>query len=315
MSAILTLANAYYVLGALVLGFALLTVLDAKHPKRWGTAAFWGLLGIVIAFGGLLPPEVVGAIIVALAVLAAFNAMGRGNYDEAPREARVARAQALGLWLFAPALVIPIVTFAYAYLFPRMPTPPLVGLALAAVAAFVAALAMTRERPVQAIQEGRRLIDSISWAAILPPFLAALGALFAEARVGDLIAAIARAVVAPDSRLAVVATYCVAMAVFTAIMGNAFAAFAVITAGIGVPLLIVGQGGDPVVIGVIGMLSGFCGTLTTPMAANFNIVPAALLELKDKNAVIRAQIPTAIPLLIANIVLMYFLGFSRAGAP
>jgi uncharacterized membrane protein len=45
----------------------------------------------------------------------------------------------------------------------------------------------------------------------------------------------------------------------------------------------------------------------TPMAANFNIVPAALLELPDKNAVIKAQLPTALPLLGANIVLLYFL--------
>jgi len=62
-------------------------------------------------------------------------------------------------------------------------------------------------------------------------------------------------------------------------------------------------------MGSIGMLSGFCGTLVTPMAANFNIVPAALLELPDRNAVIKAQIPTAIPLLIANTLLMYFLVF------
>ena len=47
----------------------------------------------------------------------------------------------------------------------------------------------------------------------------------------------------------------------------------------------------------------------TPMAANFNLVPAALLELKDQNAVIKAQIPTAIPLLLANIALIYFLAF------
>ena len=47
----------------------------------------------------------------------------------------------------------------------------------------------------------------------------------------------------------------------------------------------------------------------TPMAANFNIVPAALLDLPDRNAVIKAQIPTAIPLLIGNILLMYFLVF------
>jgi uncharacterized membrane protein len=47
----------------------------------------------------------------------------------------------------------------------------------------------------------------------------------------------------------------------------------------------------------------------TPMAANFNIVPAALLELRDPNAVIRAQIGTAVPLLACNILLMYFIIF------
>jgi uncharacterized membrane protein len=63
------------------------------------------------------------------------------------------------------------------------------------------------------------------------------------------------------------------------------------------------------VVGAIGMLAGFCGTLMTPMAANFNIVPAALLELKDRNGVIRAQVGTAIPLLLVNIVLIYVLAF------
>jgi uncharacterized membrane protein len=80
------------------------------------------------------------------------------------------------------------------------------------------------------------------------------------------------------------------MALFTMVMGNAFAAFPVMTAG-------------------IGLLSGFCGTLMTPMAANFNIVPVALLELPDEYAVIRAQIPTALVLLAANVGLMYLLAF------
>ena len=57
----------------------------------------------------------------------------------------------------------------------------------------------------------------------------------------------------------------------------------------------------------IGMFSGYCGTLMTPMAANYNIVPAALLGLPDKNDVIKAQIPTALTLLLVNIILMYFL--------
>jgi uncharacterized membrane protein len=45
------------------------------------------------------------------------------------------------------------------------------------------------------------------------------------------------------------------------------------------------------------------------MAANFNIVPAALLELKDQYGVIKAQIATALPLLIVNIVIIYLAAF------
>jgi uncharacterized membrane protein len=92
-------------------------------------------------------------------------------------------------------------------------------------------------------------------------------------------------------------------------MGNAFAAFPVLTAGIALPLLVVGQHADPAPLVTIGMLAGYCGTLMTPMGANYNIVPAALLELKDKYLVIKTQIPTALVLLCANILLMYFLVF------
>jgi uncharacterized membrane protein len=58
------------------------------------------------------------------------------------------------------------------------------------------------------------------------------------------------------------------------------------------------------VIGAIGMLAGFCGTLVTPMAANFNLIPAALLELKDQHGVIRAQAATALLVLIVNILII-----------
>jgi uncharacterized membrane protein len=47
----------------------------------------------------------------------------------------------------------------------------------------------------------------------------------------------------------------------------------------------------------------------TPMAANFNIVPAALLELKDQYGVVRIQVPTALALLAANILILYVAGF------
>jgi len=149
----------------------------------------------------------------------------------------------------------------------------------------------------------------VGWAALLPQVLAALGAVFALAGVGKVIGDLVTAYIPMDTRLAAVAVYCLGMAGFTIIMGNAFAAFPVLTAGVGLPILIQRFGGDPAVVCAIGMLSGFCGTLMTPLAANFNLVPPALLELRDRYAVIKAQIPTALPLLLANIGLMYAFAF------
>ncbi|MBI3886123.1 MAG: DUF979 family protein, partial [Opitutae bacterium] len=102
-----------------------------------------------------------------------------------------------------------------------------------------------------------------------------------------------------------VAAYCLGMAVFTMCMGNAFAAFAVITGGIGLPLIVHQHHGNVAIMAGIGMLAGYCGTLMTPMAANFNIVPAMLLDLKDRHAVVKAQVPVGLTLLAANILIMY----------
>ena len=132
-----------------------------------------------------------------------------------------------------------------------------------------------------------------------------MGAVFAAAGVGEIVGAGVRGVIPGGSVFLTVCVFALGMAGFTMIMGNAFAAFPVMAAAIGVPLLIQDYGGDPAVIGAVGMLAGFCGTLMTPMAANFNLVPAALLELKDQYGVIRAQIPTALPLLAANIAILY----------
>ena len=152
------------------------------------------------------------------------------------------------------------------------------------------AIKMTHERVHQPIQEARRLLDSIGWAFILPQILATLGLLFTAAGVGSGISYLTQEYLAVDSRFIAVAVYTIGMALLTMVMGNAFAAF-------------------PIVMAAIGMFSGYCGTLMTPMAANFNIVPAALLELPDKNAVIKAQVPTGILLLLVNVFLMYFLMF------
>ena len=233
--------------------------------------------------------------------------MGMGEYWSATADFRRQMADKFSWWLFGPALAVPLVTFLVAWLAPKMGA--LVGLGIGSVVALVMAFALTRIMPVQGFQEGRRLLDAVGWAIILSQFLAALGFLFAKAGVGQVVADMVSTVVPVDIRFATVVAYCVGMALFTMIMGNAFAAFAVITTGIGIPLVIKMHGADPAIAGVIAMLSGYCGTLLTPMAANFNVVPAALLEMKDKNGVIRAQVMTAVPMLIINILLMYFLAF------
>ena len=55
------------------------------------------------------------------------------------------------------------------------------------------------------------------------------------------------------------------------------------------------------------MTCGFCGTLCTPMAANFNTVPVALLDMKKPMGVIKNQVPVAIIMMVVQIVMMILL--------
>ena len=294
---------------------------------RWMHAGFWCVLAMMFAGGDAillarkagdpLPAQLAGIGVIALALLAVR--MRREPITEAPAELRQASAQRLGHWLFVPALLIPLITVLVVLVGPRLSlngvpvfgkgSVTLIGLALASVIAAIAAIVITRQPILAAPAEGRRLLDAMGWAALLPLVLATLGGVFAASGVGDAIAALVSSVIPTDSRVACVLAYGVGMVLFTVIMGNAFAAFPVMTAGIGLPLLIRQHGADPAIMGSLGMLTGYCGTLLTPMAANFNLVPAALLELDDPNAVIRAQLPTAIPLLLVNLLLMDWLIF------
>ncbi len=307
----------YVLAGLLFAVFAIGSATDATNPKRWGSAAFWGLFAISFLAGTWLPDVVNGLILVAMALVAGFNLMGKGVH--APQSDRAERAERWGNRLFLPALIPPIVTLAGTFWLKhvtigdaRLVDPKqvtLVSLAAGILIATTVALVMFRASPAVAVREGRRLMDSVSWAGLLPQALAALGAVYAAAHVGDVIGTLAGDYLPLNGPLAAVIAYCLGMAVFTAIMGNAFAAFPVMTAAIALPLIVGKYGGDPAIVCAIGMLAGFCGTLTTPMAANFNIVPAALLELPDRNGVIKAQLPTALILLVANMVLMYVFAF------
>jgi uncharacterized membrane protein len=180
----------------------------------------------------------------------------------------------------------------------------LVALAFAVVIALFLGFALLRVPLSAPLTDGRRLMEAVGWAAVLPQTLASLGAVFASAGVGTVVGGLLTRAIPMTHGTTAVATYTLGMVIFTVVMGNAFAAFPVMTAAIGLPLIVGRFGGDPVIMAAVGMLSGFCGTLMTPMAANFNIVPAALLELPDRNGVIKVQIPTGALLFVANTVLM-----------
>ena len=302
----LTLDHVYLLCGIYLVLFGVLSFGDSKNLKRFGTGLFWLVYGITFLGGSALGNENAGWMVILMAVIVAAKQRGHGDYHETSKEEKNASAQQLGNRLLIPVLAVGVITLILAA---TTKLGALVSFGIASIVAIVIALAITRGAPLQTFHEGRRLIDAIGWAAILSQLLAALGSLFAKAGIGKIVSDIVASAIPTDSALAVVIAYCLGMAVFTIIMGNAFAAFAVITSGIGIPLVIVAHGANPLIVAPIAMLAGYCGTLMTPMAANFNIVPAALLEMQSKYGVIRAQIPLAIALLAANILLMYFLGF------
>jgi uncharacterized membrane protein len=314
---ILKLEYFYDVLGVMLLVVALMALRDPHNPKRYSSALFWALYAVVYLAGDYLPPVAAGVLMVVMALIAGFGGVALGRYGDRTPQERKSSAQRLGHRLLIPALIIPFTTVIGSTLLkdvhlgdvllldPKNAT--LVSLGCGSLFAVATACWLTRSTPLQAMRESRRLIDHLGWAVVLPHMLAVLGLLFTEAGMGKAVAHVVTSYINMDVRLVAVAVYCVGMALFTVIMGNGFAAFPVMAGGVGIPVLVGVYHANPAVMAAIGMFSAYCGTLMTPMAANFNIVPAALLELPDKNAVVKIQVPTALPLLLANIALLYFL--------
>ncbi len=301
--------------GAFLLLVAWRIAREVSHPRRWGSSAFWGLLGLTLALGPKLPPTVVGYAVLAMVALAATGRVKRGNAATTSVAERAASAARLGNRVFLPALLIPTVAVLGSLSLDKLhlgriwlanpKQVTLLSLGAGVIVALFAGLRLTGERPMVAVNEGGRLLQSIGWALVLPQMLAALGAIFAKAGVGEVVADIVARMLPTQYPLVAVVAYCLGMALFTICVGNAFAAFAVITGGIGLPLIVVQHHGNPAIMAAIGMLSGYCGTLLTPMAANFNLVPAILLELPDKHGVIKAQAPMAAVILAVNVLLMW----------
>lgn len=317
----ITLDHAYFVAGAFFAAMALLSLLDATNRRRVASCLFWGMLAASFLAGGSLGN--LGNGLLALGLVAVATAgLGQGASRTTSAEERRASATRRGDMLFLPALIIPAIALTGTLIAKQTTWGPLlvdpahatlVSLILGALIAVVVLGVWLRPPVLAPFQEARRLLDAVGWAAILPQMLASLGAVFLVAGVGEQVGRVFGAFMPLDTATTAVAAYCIGMALFTIVMGNAFAAFPVMTAAIGLPIVVQRFGGDPAIVCAIGMLAGFCGTLMTPMAANFNVVPANLLDLPDRksplNGVIRAQIPTALPLLFVNMALMRVLAF------
>lgn len=324
MSSLLNMQVIFLLIGFVLCFIAWLSWRDTSNPQRLTTALFWFLFALGFVFGDAMlailgktwTHRIMGGVVFLLALLAGLNLLGAGK-PSADHASKLASAERLGNRLFLPALAIPVLTVLFtltarywqydgvALFDPKNIT--LGCLTLACYLSVMYAARVTQSSGWEAIKASRSLVDAIGWALILPLMLAMLGGVFVAAKTGDSIQHLVALLIDPSSRITLIIVYCVGMALLTMIMGNAFAAFPVMAAGIALPFLIQQHHANPAPLMSLGMLSGYCGTLMTPMAANFNIVPAALLELKDKYQLIRYQVPTALAVLVCNIILMIVL--------
>lgn len=306
--------DAVYVLTGLVLWvFAALNFRDRDNANRRGSALFWLILGVIFILGGVMPHWLTGVLVLLMVGLDGAGRVGHKARAEGTTKSGQAapKEPSLGNRIFLPVLLIPFLAFGFALVF-RLAggdtsRGALVGLGFGGAAALLAGLWLTKGGAREAFEEGRRLNDSMGSVIILPQLLASLGVIFTASKVGDLIAAGIKGVIPGESLFLLVAANCLGMTLFTLVMGNSFAAFPVITTGVLVPLIVRPFGVDPAMAAIITLTAGSTGTLMTPMAANFNIVPAALLNMRDQYGVIKFQIPFALTMWALHVVVLWLM--------
>ena len=280
-----------------------------NSTKAYGTFAFWVIVGCLFIFGAHIPYKVTGALICVLALITLTKQVSVGDFLAVPAEFKAEMADKHGNKIFIPALMIGVLSFVFLqFQIGGVKVPSAVALGLASIVAIIVCYIFFKPNTHDVTEDTSKMVMQVGPASLLPQLLTGLGAIFTAAGIGDMISVGLSHVIPESNMLIAVIIYCVGMALFTMIMGNGFAAFSVITTGIAGPFLL-SWGASPAVVGALGMTAGFCGTLMTPMAANFNIVSASIMEMKDTNGVIKAQVWYALILLIIHIGLMYFLAF------
>ena len=274
---------------------------DNKHYLP--TGIFWFALGVVVAFGQWLSPLASGIIVAIICIPAALNMVKRGNLQSAPKEEQQRNFKKIGMKIFIPAFGAGFFSIMIS-VFLKGWSSLLGSLFATIVGVIVLVLCKKENKPMTLLEEGRRFLDMASSVFIMPLLLSCLGAVFTRAGVGDAFATIFGKIIPQNNVYIGIVAYAVGMALFTIIMGNAFAAITVMTVGVGIPF-VMNMGADPLYMITLAMTCGYCGTLLTPMAANFNIVPGVYLEVKDKYSIIKMQAIPAVLMLIFQILYMF----------
>ena len=295
----------YILIGLQFLYTAYRALRSQDKSKSLGTAAFWTILAILFIGGPYIPNAINGLLVLAMGALTLFRQVKIKNIIDVNDEEVERGTAKYGNKLFIPAIVLAVVAVVVSN---WTPLGGAIGLGISSIVGLIAALLIIKPKLSYTLYDSDRLTQQVGTTGILPQFLAALGVLFTASGVGQVISKGISSFLPEGNHLIGAIAYILGMVLFTMLMGNAFAAFTVITASIGIPFVIA-QGGDPIVAGALAMTGGFCGTLLTPMAANFNTLPVALLEMKQEFGVIKAQAPIALALIVIHIALMYFWAF------
>ena len=291
----------YCIIGLISMYVAFKNLKDQENKNSVGSFVFWFDLGLMFVLGKWLPALADGILLIILVLPPIFKKVSPGNEPEPTLEEMEQNNKKIGAKVFVPAVCIGLFALLAAF-FTKI--SPLVGMSVGVfVAMIILRIYSKSNTPNVFLKDCRRMMDVVGPLSMLPMLLAALGAVFTAAGVGDVISSLVSNIIPAGNVTIGIIVYAIGMAVFTMIMGNAFAAITVMTVGIGAPFVLK-YGADPVAIGSLALTCGYCGTLCTPMAANFNMVPVAILEMKDKNGVIKKQVLVAVVMLVVQIVMM-----------
>jgi len=295
----------WIIIGLITIYAGIKNLLDKENPSRVGTAVFWCSFGIVCGFGTWLPAKVSGALVLIMCLPPIFKKVKIGKVDNPTKEHTEQQFKKIGMKIFIPAFSVAVCSLFFA-LFSNMSS--MIAITIGVIVAMILLIAYDskQNKPAVFLNDSERFLGITGPLSMLPQLLGCLGGVFTAAGVGDVIAQLVEKVVPKGNVNVGIIIYAIGMVLFTMIMGNAFAAITVMTVGIGAPFVLA-YGANPVVIGMIALTCGYCGTLLTPMAANFNILPVAILNMKDRWGVIKNQVLVALIMLVFQICYMIVL--------